>query len=126
MNKRLCGPGAPEKKRRGQTRPNGRRYARLALLLAAALLLLTLTGCGDKAPAGLPEMPEGSCVLDEADILSPETEQYVTSVTASLSGGCGCVCLSLSRLLPVKEIRRVPEFNLPSLSSGKTVMLPPI
>lgn len=89
MNKRLCGPGAPEKKRRGQTRPNGRRYARLALLVAAALLLLTLTGCGDKAPAGLPEMPEGSCVLDEADILSPETEQYVTGVTASLSGGCG-------------------------------------
>ena len=34
--------------------------------------------------------------------------------------------VALSRLFPVKEIRRVSDFNFPSLSSGKTVMLPPI
>lgn len=84
MNKRFCAPAvfgvgafSPQKRRR-------------ALFLALALFaVLALAGCKDKAPDGLPDPPQNSCVLDSAGILSDETEGYVNGITSQLSGSCG-------------------------------------
>ncbi len=83
MNKRFCAPAAFAGR-------FGQKKRRLALLPALALFAaLALAGCGDKAPNGLPDPPQGSCVLDSAGILSDEAEGYVNGVTSQLSGSCG-------------------------------------
>ncbi len=85
MNERYHSPAAPQKGRGGRKKAAGR----LALLLAVCLLAGLLAGCGDKRPEGLPEPPQSSCVLDQAGILSDDTEYYINGITAALSGGCG-------------------------------------
>ena len=52
------------------------------LALAAALL----TG---SVFAAVPAAPEGSCVLDEANVLSERTEQAVNDLTIALDEACG-------------------------------------
>lgn len=58
------------------------RRALAGLALAAVLL----TG---SAFAAVPAAPEGSCVLDEANVLSERTEQAVNDLTIALDEACG-------------------------------------
>ncbi|HIX06731.1 MAG TPA: TPM domain-containing protein [Candidatus Fournierella pullicola] len=58
------------------------KRALAGLVLAAALL----TG---SVFAVVPAAPEGSCVLDEANVLSERTEQAVNDLTIALSESCG-------------------------------------
>lgn len=72
---------------------NTRRFAALAASLALGLCLLA--GCGaSPEPAaegagGIPAAPTNSYVLDEAGILSSETEEFVNRKTQALSDACG-------------------------------------
>lgn len=65
---------------------NGR--AALALLLALTLVLLP--GCGKKKPA-IPDPPEAFFVLDEADVLTDETEAWIVSHNKTLPQGAQIV-----------------------------------
>lgn len=58
------------------------KRALAGLVLAAALL----TG---SVFAAVPAAPEGSCVLDEANVLSERTEQTVNDLTIALDEACG-------------------------------------
>ena len=53
----------------------------LALVCAAALAL--------PAAAAVPEVDTGKAVIDNADILSDETESIVTNISSALSDTCG-------------------------------------
>ena len=53
----------------------------LALVCAAALAL--------PAAAAVPEVDTSKAVIDNADILSDETESIVTNISAALSDTCG-------------------------------------
>ncbi|HJB67487.1 MAG TPA: TPM domain-containing protein [Candidatus Fournierella excrementigallinarum] len=55
-------------------------------LAGLALAAVLLTG---SVFAAAPAAPEGSCVLDEANVLSERTEQAVNDLTIALSEACG-------------------------------------
>ena len=55
-------------------------------LAGLALAAVLLTG---SVFAAVPAAPEGSCVLDEANVLSERTEQAVNDLTIALSEACG-------------------------------------
>uniref|UniRef100_UPI003AB7AE74 TPM domain-containing protein n=1 Tax=Allofournierella sp. TaxID=1940256 RepID=UPI003AB7AE74 len=55
------------------------------LALAALACLLAVTALA----AGIPAAPQGSCVLDEANVLSAATEQKVNELTVALDEACG-------------------------------------
>lgn len=63
-----------------------KRYA--MMFLCAAVLLLSLTGCGKKTDA-LIAQPDNLYVADEADVLSAETEDYVVTRVNALKDACG-------------------------------------
>ncbi len=65
-----------------------------ALLCALALVLALGTGCSARSTQegeaqGIPAAPTDSYVLDEAGILSQETEEYVNQKTQALRNACG-------------------------------------
>ena len=55
------------------------------LALAALACLLAVTAFA----AGIPAAPQGSCVLDQANVLSAATEQKVNDLTVALGQACG-------------------------------------
>lgn len=68
---------------------NKHSFLRAAALGLSLMLLFTLfTGC-KKQSANVPDAPDGFYVLDEADVLSPETESYIRALNASLDAQCG-------------------------------------
>lgn len=69
-----------------------KRFSAAALLLAAALVLaLPLRA----AAADLPALPKDSCVVDEAEMLSQTTEQYVDKVSGLLQEKCSSAAIAV-------------------------------
>ena len=68
---------------------NKHSFLRAAALGLALMLLFTLLAGCKKQSAGVPDAPDGFYVLDEADVLSAETESYIRALNASLNAQCG-------------------------------------
>lgn len=63
-----------------------------ALVLAALLLTLSVAAEG---LANLPELPENQCVVDAANMLSPETEQWLDQYNGELQRTCQGACIAV-------------------------------
>lgn len=70
------------------------KQARLwfALLLAALLLTLSVAAEG---LVDLPDLPKNQCVVDEADMLTPETEQWLDQYNGELQHTAQGACIAV-------------------------------